>query len=227
MNAIPQSVLNFLSELAQNNNREWFAEHKKQYEQARKDVVALADTLLERMRPLDAISTPSGHKSVFRIYRDTRFSGDKTPYKTHFGLVLERTKPHHHGDYYVHLMPGGAFVGGGFWELTPDQLKRIREDIDLDADELRAIVEDPAFVQRFGGLQGEQLKTAPRGFDKAHRAVDLLRYKQFLMSHPISDAELTSPDLADRLLESFAAMRPLMNYLSMVLTTDANGEPIV
>jgi uncharacterized protein (TIGR02453 family) len=163
---------------------------------------------------------------VHRIYRDVRFSKDKTPYKTYFGLHLGRKKPHLRGGYYVSIEPGRSFVGGGFWEPSKEDLYRIRKEIELDDSELRDLLAAPDFVKMFGGLKGEELKTAPRDFDKEHPAIDLLRKKQFLVMRPFTDKEVLNRSFLDEVIASFEAMRPLFDYMSIVLTTDANGEPL-
>lgn len=223
MNSIfPSSAFEFLRELDSNNNREWFIANKETFDATFKEVKSFFKDIHDQMIKKDSIE----RFHVHRIYRDVRFSKDKTPYKTYFGLHLGRKKPHLRGGYYVSIEPGRSFVGGGFWEPNKEDLHRIRKEIELDDSELRDLIAAPDFVKMFGELKGEELKTAPRGFDKEHPAIDLLRKKQFLLMRPFTDEEVLNRSFSDDVMASFEAMRPLFDYMSLVLTTDANGEPL-
>lgn len=224
---IPASVFKFIQELRDNNDRTWFTANKKQFQAEQAYMVAFADALIAEMNKHDKIETPSGQKSLFRIYRDTRFSKDKTPYKTHFSGSLSRATNLLRGGYYFHVEPGGSFLGGGFWGPTSEDLKRMRDDIAFDDKPLRKIISDPTFIKTFGTLKGDTLKTAPKGFDKDHPAIDLLRHKQFIISRAFTDKEVMSPDFLQEVVQTFCNMRPFFDYMSDVLTTDANGLPIV
>jgi uncharacterized protein (TIGR02453 family) len=217
-----KETLQFLSELKENNNRDWFNKHKDRYQTAHAELKAFAKTLQDRMSHHDQIEQLKLH----RIYRDIRFSKDKTPFKPNFSGSMSRATKWLRGGYYFHIAPDGSFAGGGFWAPNPPDLKRIREEIAADDKPMRAIIQSKTFRDTFGELQGEQVKTAPKGFSKDHPAIDLLRYKQFLISHPFSDKEILAPDFADKLTDVFVKMRPFFDYMSEVLTTDANGVPI-
>ena len=227
MAQLSQSNLDFLIQLEKNNNRDWFTENKKRYEKEHAQIVEFADELLGKMNQHDSIETPTGKKSLFRIYRDVRFSKDKSPYKTHWSGGFRRATKQLRGGYYFHIQPNGqSFIGGGFWEPNKEDLQRIREDIERDPSELQAILADPNFVNTFGKLEGEQLKTAPKGFDKEHPAIDLLRFKQFIFGRNFTDAEVLQPNFVDVANDTFKKMRPFFDYMSDVLTTDANGAPL-
>ena len=227
MNPLQQSTFEFINNLKKNNDREWFGEHKEEYIQELDRVVKFADELLALMNSHDHIETPTGKRSLFRIYRDTRFSKDKTPYKTHWSGSFTRATAQLRGGYYFHLEPGGSFIAGGFWEPHAADLKRIREEIAANDQELRHILAKPTFKKTFGELKGDQLKTAPKGFDKDHPAVDLLRYKQLVFTKYFTDKEVLSPDFAKKVSDGFQQLRPFFDYMSTVLTTDSNGVPIV
>lgn len=224
---IKQTTFDFLQDLKENNNRDWFAVNKPRYEKEHKSVIAFADELLANMATHDNIETASGKASLFRIYADTRFSKDKAPYKTHFGMRFSRATDALRGGYYFHLEPGHNFAGGGFFAPNPDDLKRIREDIGFNYEEWNEILSEPGFVKAFGQMRGEQVKTAPKGYDKDHPAIDLLRYKQFIFRHEFTDQEVLAPDFAVKLSNTFKQLRPFFDYMSEVLTTDANGESIL
>lgn len=228
MTQIPASSLTFLKDLKKNNNRDWFTENKKHYQAEHEHIISFADALLLKMNEHDVIETPTGKKSLFRIYRDVRFSKDKSPYKTNWAGGFTRATKARRGGYYFHIQPDGqSFIGGGFWAPNKEDLLRIREEIATDASELREILADPTFISTFGELQGEQLKTAPKGFPKDHPDIDLLRYKQFIFSKNFSDKEVIAPDFLDRVNDTFKAMRPFFDFMSDVLTTDSNGESIL
>lgn len=220
------STFGFLNTLKKNNNREWFNEHKTEFQEEQKSIEIFADALLEKLSSHDVIETASGKKSLYRIYRDTRFSKDKTPYKSHWSGSFKRATKYRRGGYYFHIEPGNSFVGGGFWGPVPEDLKLIRDDIAFDPSSLRKILADPAFLSLFGTLHGEQLKTAPKGYDPGHEAIDLLRYKQFLISRKFSDKEVLSKNFLEEVNRTFMGMRPFFDYMSEVLTTDINGLPI-
>ena len=224
---LEKSTFEFLDKLKANNDRDWFQANKSIFEKAQKNAATFADELLAKMNKHDNIETESGKKSLFRIYKDTRFSTDKTPYKTHFGMRFSRATAQLRGGYYFHLEPGNCFVGGGFFAPNPEDLKRIREDIDFNYEEWNEILNEPHFAKTFGGLRGDEVKTAPKGFDKNHPAIELLRKKQFIFTHKFSDKEVLAPDFVTKLDETFQAFRPFFDYMSEVLTTDSNGESIL
>ena len=228
MPQIKASNFKFLKDLKKNNNRDWFTENKKRYQGEHEEIISFADALLAKMNEHDVIETPTGKKSLFRIYRDVRFSKDKSPYKTNWAGGFKRATAARRGGYYFHIQPDGqSFIGGGFWGPNKDDLQRIREEIATDATEMREILADPTFVSMFEGLQGDQLKTAPKGFDKEHADIDLLRYKQFIFGRNFTDKEVQSPDFLEVANDTFKAMRPFFDYMSDVLTTDSNGESIL
>ncbi|NJN25798.1 MAG: DUF2461 domain-containing protein [Cyclobacteriaceae bacterium] len=222
-----KSVFGFLTALKSNNSRDWFIEHKKEYENAHQQVILFADRLLEEMRKVDEIETTSGKKSLFRIYRDVRFSKDKQPYKTHWGGYLTRLGKERRGGFYFHLEPGGSFIGGGFFEPNAEDLKQIRAHIAADDTRLRVVMNNPEIIYFFGGLSGDQLKTAPKGFDIEHPAIDLLRYKQFLLRHDFKDSEVMKKDFYTEIAAGFTRMIPLFDVMSEYLTTDLNGESLL
>jgi hypothetical protein len=169
------------------------------------------------------IETPSGKKSLHRIYRDTRFSKEKTPYKTNWSGSFSRAGKERRGGYYFHIEPGNTIIAGGFWMPEPKDLKRIRDEFAHDATPLRKILKSKSFVNTFGTLDGEQVKTTPKGYDKDSAAIDLIRYKQFLLYKNFTDKEVLSGTFLKEANETFKAMRPFFNYMSDVLTTDLNG----
>ncbi|SHI85885.1 DUF2461 domain-containing protein [Flavobacterium terrae] len=219
---ISKAELDFLSELAHNNNRDWFNENKKKFEKHQEVIKSLFQDINLGLSAKDKLEKMQIH----RIYRDIRFSKDKTPYKNNFSVSYDRAKPYLRGGYYLHIQPGGSFIGGGFWEPNTEDLKRIRKEFELDDTQIRSIISEENFQKYFGSLQGAELKTAPKDFDKEHPAIDLIRKKQYLVYRRFTDKEVTSPNFKEEALVTFAAMRSFFDYMSDVLGTNLNGEPI-
>ncbi|MDO6813515.1 DUF2461 domain-containing protein [Tenacibaculum soleae] len=221
---LEKSTLQFLQDLKENNTREWFAEQKdtfKEVQNQAKDFYAQIRENLEKHDVVDKFK-------LFRIYRDVRFSKDKTPYQPHFAGSFSRKGKHLRGGYYLRIRPGESFLAGGFWEPNKEDLLRIRKEIEMDASDFRDILKDPEFVQLFGGkFEGAELRSAPRGFDKSHPDIDLLRKKGFIAVRNFSDKEVLSKDFLSEINRSYKALRPFFNLMSDVLTTNLNGESLI
>ena len=224
---IHRNALDFLTLLSRNNNRDWFNEHREEYLSAHENIVAFADALLAEMNKHDTLETASGKKSLFRIYRDVRFAKNKTPYNTHWSGSFKRATKKRRGGYYFHLEPGNSFMAGGFFSPNPDDLKRIREDIHFNYEDWNEILTQPPFIETFVELRGDGVKTTPKGFDKDHPAIELLRKKQFILRHDFTDREVLQSDFVEKLDQTFQELRPFFDYMSEVLTTDVNGETIL
>ncbi len=221
---IQKTTLKFLKDLAKNNNRPWFEAHRGEYEAAHKNMVTLADQVLAEMAKHDEIEHTTGKGSLHRIYRDVRFSKDKTPYSPRLSMGMQRATRLRRGGYYVHIEPGQSFIGCGFWGPNPEDLRRIRQDIDQDADTWRKLLKSKGIKDIFGEMQGEQLVNAPKGYERDHPAADLLRYKQYVFRHFYQDDEVLADDFAKKVSGHFKAIRPWLDHMSEVLTTDLNGE---
>ncbi|MCD0464507.1 DUF2461 domain-containing protein [Flavobacterium sp. ENC] len=224
---IPKSSLDFLQQLKTNNNKPWFEANKTKYLNELNHIETFAGALLEELSKTDVLETASGKKSVYRIYRDIRFSKDKTPFKTFWGGSFTRATKERRGGYYFHLEEGNSFFAGGFWGPGAADLKRIRSEFAHNAEPMQKILQSKSFIETFGTLQGEQLKTAPKGFDINHEAIDLLRYKQFLIIRRFTDKEVLSPLFLEQALETCLNMRPFFDYMSEILTTDSNGASVL
>lgn len=218
-----KKTFEFLKRLEKNNNREWFASHKEEYESAVKENKVFFNKVHAELQKYDHIKGVH----IFRIYRDVRFSKDQTPYKTNFGAGYSRVKPMLRGGYYIHLEPGNSFVGGGFWGPDAKDLLRIRKEFEISTQEIEKITSDKTFIRYFKEIQGEAVKTAPRGFDKNHPAISLIRKKQYVVMRKFTDDEAVSEGFLKEAVLTFLAMRPFFDYMSEVLTTDLNGEPLI
>ena len=217
-------VLEFFKNLEKNNNRDWFNDNKKEFKKIETDVKKTYASLFNLLMTHDDVD----QFKMFRIYRDVRFSKNKLPYKTHFGGTFHRKKPELRGGYYLHITPNNeSFIATGFWEPNASDLQRIRKEFEMDATEIREIINNKNFIKHFEKLEGESLKTAPRGFDKEHTDIDLIRMKQFIVTRQFSDDEVLSPNFLEEINESYKAMRPYFNYMSDILTTDLNGVSLI
>lgn len=212
-----------MKSLARNNDREWFQKNKNKYLAAQENVAMWVTDLIDEMNRHDQLQTRSGKEALYRIYNDVRFSTDKTPYKPRFAGHLSRVKPYLRGGYYFWITPGASRVGCGFTYPNGEDLLRIRHDIDINHSDWRKVLKLKSIQNTFGDMQGDQLKTAPRGFDKDHPAVDLLRYKQFWFENSFTDNEVLSPDFLKQVNKTYKAIRPFFDYMTEVLTTDLNG----
>ena len=220
---LSSDIFSFFKKLEKNNNREWFEQHKPEFKALETTVKQFGEALKDQLNQHDSID----RFKLFRVYRDVRFSKDKTPYKTHFGLTWHRTKPQYRGGYYLQLKPNDIFLACGFWDPNPADLKRIRQEIDMDGDEYRDIINEPNFKRIWGELQGDSVKTAPKGYAKDHPNIDLLRHKQHIFMVRYTEEDVAAADFLDRLDTALQAVRPFVDYMSAVLTTNADGEPLV
>lgn len=225
--AIPkfsEEILDFFKTLEKNNDRDWFNDHKKEFKANETQAKAAYKYIFDALNKHDLVD----RFKLFRIYRDVRFSKNKLPYKTHFGGSFSRKKPELRGGYYVHIQPNNqSFIATGFWEPNKDDLLRIRREFEQDDEEIRAIINNPSFKSVWGEFVGEELKTAPRDFDKAHPAIDLIRKKQYIFTKTYTDKEVASDEFLNDVNTSFQEIRPFFDYMSDVLTTNLNGESII
>ncbi|WP_288374402.1 DUF2461 domain-containing protein [Chryseobacterium culicis] len=217
-----KKAFEFLTHLKENNNREWFAEHKPEYDAIVKENKVFFTQIYHELQEHDQLKGIH----IFRIYNDVRFSKNRLPYKTNFGVGYSRAKPMLRGGYYIQLEPGNSFVGGGFWGPEAKDLLRIRKEFEISSTEIEKITTDKTFIQYFGALKGDSVKTAPRGFDKNHPAIDLIRKKQFLVMRKFTDKEVLSDSFKKEAILTLLAMRPFFDYMTEILTTDMNGEPL-
>jgi uncharacterized protein (TIGR02453 family) len=224
---ISKSNLAFLKDLKKNNNRDWFLKNKTCYDEALHNIILFADALLSEMRKHDNLENKSGRSSVFRIYRDVRFSKDKSPYKTYWGGSFKRATKKLRGGYYFQIAPGDSLAAGGFFSPNPADTLRIRTDMNLNFKDWKKLLSDKKFKTTFGEMKGEKVSTSPKGFSKDNPAIELLRYKQFYFEHRFTDKEVMSNDFLKNLNQTFKTMRPYFDYMSEVLTTDVNGISLI
>ncbi len=224
MNTIPKTTFEFLKKLKKNNHRDWMQANKKTYLANEKALKAFYAAVTDRLNEEDEIEKVK----VFRINRDIRFSKDKTPYNVHRSASFSRSGAHRRGGYYLRLEPGNSLMAGGFFSPESKDLLRIRKEFETDDQEIRAILANSDFKKAFGGFNTEyQVKTAPKGFDKQHPAIDLIKNKSFFVKHSFTDEEVFAPDFLDHLIYHYQLLRPYFDYMSDVLTTDLNGVSLL
>lgn len=217
MATISNDTFKFLKDLAKNNNKEWFTTNKKRYEVAKADFEAFVTDMVKNMAKFDPpIGNLEPKKCIFRIYRDTRFSKDKTPYKSNMGanFSVSPSKIHDHAGYYIHIEPGKSFLAGGAYEPQSPWINNIRQEIDYNTKEFKKIISAAPFKKNFGEIKGDKLKTVPKGFPKDHPELSLLQYKSFLLVHDVDDKLVTSDGFMKHLIDVYKSMKPFNDFLN-------------
>lgn len=210
-----EDFLQFLYDLSQNNNRDWFEKNKKRYEiTVKKPFEETVGAVIERLKQFEPDFTATAKDCVFRIYRDTRFSADKTPYKTHVGAILTSMgrKNMEQPGYYLQIEFGNLMLGGGAYFLDKEPLYKVRKAIAQDPESFRRLVLDKNFVSRFGELKGEKNKVLPPEFKEAVRKEPLLAHKQFYFMAEIDPDNALRADFPDFAAEYFRAGKPLNDF---------------
>ena len=217
---ISQQTLSFLQALQHNNNRQWFQQHKEAYEVARTEFIQFSQKLLEGISKFDPTVSPDQPISdcIFRIYRDVRFSKDKTPYKTHFSAAFSSMgKKTQVPGYYFQLAPGATFLIVGIWQPDKDRLHAIRQEIDYNGDDFHSILQNKRFNTNWQLSVEDRLKTRPKGYEASHPDIELLRLKSFMATRSISDAELLSSNAIPLILEACNHAGPFLHFLYTAL----------
>lgn len=213
---IQADTLTFLKKLQQNNNKEWFDAHRDVYEIAKANFKEFVQELIVGLAKFDpAVKHLEAKNCVFRINRDVRFSKDKSPYKNNMGASISPGgKKSFTAGYYFHLQPGASFLAGGMWQPEPVYLNAIRQEIDYNPEEFAKILKAKSFKDYFGGLSEEdKLKTVPKGYDKAHPQIELLKHKSFIVVHDLKDKEVLGKDFQKHCLNVFKALYPMDLFL--------------
>ncbi|MEO9477030.1 MAG: DUF2461 domain-containing protein [Cyclobacteriaceae bacterium] len=213
-------ILGFLSDLKKHNSKEWMDANKPRYQEARAEFIGFVENLLKGIAAFDdGVLGLDPKKCIFRINRDVRFSKNKDPYKTNFGAAMGEGGRHAGNPiYYFHLESGRAFLAGGMYMPEAESLKKIRQEVDYNPEELKKIVEQEDFVKAFGAIQGERLKTAPKGYPKDHPNIELLQLKSFIVVHDFKDSDLKSSNLLEKSLDLYKRIKPFNDYLSVAIS---------
>ncbi|MGV3539866.1 MAG: DUF2461 domain-containing protein [Rufibacter sp.] len=209
------TTLDFIRDLRQNNQRDWFEQNRKRYDAARQDFIDFLTTLLKSASAFEpALEGQQPKDLMFRIYRDVRFSNDKRPYKDHIcAYMAEGGRKTINPGFYLHISPGDqSFLAGGVWMPPAPELKAIRQEIDYNYQELQGLLENPEFKKYFKGLEGEKLKTTPKGYDPENPAIALLRHKSWNASYRFSDKVVTSDQFYEEVLGAMKAVKPVNDF---------------
>ena len=218
------SIFKFLTDLRKNNTREWFAKNKSYYLKEEELIKDFFISINEELSKIDNIS----EMKAYRIYRDIRFSKDKTPYKTYRSCSFKRATKALRGSYHLEIKPGGSFLAAGFWKPNKNDLFRIRKEFELDSSSIKNILSDKEFSTNFLEFHNiNSLKVAPIGFDKNHPNINLIKKKDFIVLQMFTDKEVMSKKFHSNVIKSFKTVLPFFNYMSDVLTTNLNGESIL
>lgn len=215
-------LLNFLAQLAKNNNKEWFDTNRKEYEVLKKDWSVFVADLIKKIAEFDkTVSHLEPKDCIFRINRDIRFSKDKSPYKTNFGAYIcmagKKASVANRAGYYLHIEPNKTFIAGGLYMPEAADLKKVRQEIDYNFKEFEGIINGKNFKKHFKKLEGEKLKTTPKGYDEDNQAIEYLKHKSFIVSKAVDDMELKENGFENQLLDSFKTMKPFHDFLNRAL----------
>ncbi|MFW5974922.1 MAG: DUF2461 domain-containing protein [Bacteroidota bacterium] len=219
--------LDFLSKLCKNNNREWFEEHRDEYEASQEELLAFADDMIQQIQAFDpAIGEQTPKNTIFRIYRDIRFSNDKTPYKKARGVFIKRGgKKSPYASYYIHIEPGASFAGGGIYHPRKAALDAVRNKIYFEYETFFNIVNHPRFKKRFGSVStDEKLKRMPKGYDEGHPAEYYLKFKSFIIGAPVPDHEMKGSRLAATLAELLRPAQPFIHFINEAVEEAGENE---
>jgi uncharacterized protein (TIGR02453 family) len=214
-----QNIFTFLENLKENNNRDWFHANKEAYQQAKASFDDFINEMIPVLRSIDPlIDLITAKDCAFRIYRDVRFSKEKSPYKTNMGAYIARGgKNSQLAGYYIHVEPGQSFLAGGLYMPQPDVLKRVREEVYYNIGEFRAIVYDPGFVKVFGRIDDtEKLTNPPKGFPKDFSDIDLLKYKNYAVMHYVTDDIVLKKDYNGYVQKIFEKLYPLNVFFNRI-----------
>ncbi len=218
METIKKSTLDFLTAIKCNNNRDWFNANRPLYLEAKENFEAFVQEIIDRIIAFEPLMKGLEAKScVYRINRDIRFSNDKSPYKTHLGAFIIRGGKNNgdkYAGYYFHIEPGKSIMAGGAYMPPSPWLSSIREKISEQPEEFIKIINSKEFIKYFGGIDGEKLKTAPKGYPSNHPHIELLRFKSYLVVNEASDKMVLRDDFKDHVLKVFKAMKPLNDFLN-------------
>ncbi len=216
-------TLQFLSKLKKNNSREWFNQHRDDYDAAKENFIELVNHILANSSQFDEeLSLLTYKDCIFRINRDVRFSKNKDPYKNNMAAYFVKGgKKSWLAGYYFHCEPGGkSFIGGGLYGGEPDQIKKVRQEIDYNWEEFKGILQHKQFKKLFEDLsrqEGMSLIREPKGYEKDNPAIDYIKLKNFIVSVPVTDEELTDKKLIKKIITCFTAMQPLLQFLNRAM----------
>jgi len=217
MALISKDTFHFLNQIKTNNNKPWFEKNRALYEKARAEYLGFVTRLVEGIGRIEGIPEKEPSKYVQRIYRDIRFSKDKTPYKSFFSSIIERGPENRKCPLYIQIQPGRSMMGGGIWDPSPETLKKIRQEIDYDGIGLKKIINSKEFLKHFGKISGARLSRPPKGYEADNPNIELLKFKQLFVQRMFEDEMVLSKDLIPEILKSYKAALPFFTYFEIAM----------
>ncbi len=217
MAIISSETFSFLNKLKSNNNRPWFEKNRALYEKARAEYLGFTTSLVEGIRKIESIPEKEPAKYMHRIYRDIRFSKDKTPYKSHFSSIIERGPENQKCPVYFHIQPGKSMMGGGVWDPSSDTLKKIRQEIDYNSAGLKKIINKKDFIKYFGKIYGDKLSRPPKGYEADNPNIEFLKFKQLYIQRSFDDDLVLSKQFIPELLKSYKAAMPFFTFFDVAM----------
>ena len=223
MQNINQEIFTFLNQLKLNNNRDWFEDNRQRFKNIQNEIEILSTRIVDELNKHDNVE----NFKIFRKYIDLRFLKNKVPYKINFGISFKRISPSLRGGYYLHIKPNDTFIACGFFKPNKEDLLRIRREFEFNSNEFREIINEKSIKKNWGNIDGNPVKTNPRGFSKEHSNIDLIRMKRYLFFKKYRDNSVFSSNFINNISHDFMSMRPFLDYMSNVLTTDLNGLSVL
>jgi len=217
MSLISKETLLFLNRLKLNNNRPWFEKNRPAYEKSRAEFIGFITKLTEGIRKIEVIPEKEPAKYIKRIYRDIRFSKDKTPYKSHFSAIIERGPESRKCPLYIQIKPGGSMMGGGIWDPPTETLKQIRQEIDYNGAGLKKIINAKDFLKYFGKIYGDRLVRPPKGYEEENPNIEMLKFKQLFLQRTFDDDLVLSRQLIPEILKSYKAAIPFFTFFDTAM----------
>jgi uncharacterized protein (TIGR02453 family) len=217
MVVISKDSFQFLQQIALNNNKPWFEKNRSRYEKARAEWVAIVGKVVEGIMKTEAIPEKEPAKYVQRIYRDIRFSKDKTPYKKFFSSIIDRGPENRKCPVYLQIQPGRSMMGGGIWDPSPETLKKIRQEIDYNPMGLKKIIHSKEFLKYFGQISGTKLARPPKGYDADNPNIELLKFKQLFVQRFFDDELVLSKQLVPEIIKTYKAALPFFHFFDVAM----------
>lgn len=214
--AISKDSFHFLEKLKLNNNKPWFEKNRPLYEKARAEYLSFVTALMAGIRKIEAIPEKEPAKYIQRIYRDIRFSKDKTPYKSHFSSIIDRGPENKNCPVYLHIQPGKSMFGGGIWDPSAETLRMIRQEIDYNSAGLKKITHAKEFLKLFGKISGAKLSRPPKGYSADNPNIEILKFKQLYVERHFDDNLVLSKQLIPEILKTYKAALPFFHYFDVV-----------
>jgi len=217
MSVISKDTFYFLNQIKINNNRPWFEKNRSAYENARSEYLSFVTKLLDGIRKIEKIPEKEPVKYIQRIYRDIRFSKDKTPYKTFFSSIIERGPENRKCPLYIQIQPGRSMIGGGIWDPAPETLKKIRQEIDYNGAGLKKIINSINFIKYFKEISGSRLARPPKGYDADNPNIEFLKFKQLFIQRIFDNELVLSANGIPEMLKSYKAALPFFDFFDMAM----------